>query len=581
MLLSKSERKASMGLAATQARFLGITARKTSCEFQSMQIAQSKLALTRDQMRATDQHNAAMKATKLVWESGYGDPMDLSYNLMMHPSALNDYQPFLITNSSGRVVLNGKLAAAMKAAGFSKNQKISMTEANYQKFVDALGEGNSNIGGAADVRSGTGVKELPNSISNAIITLERDKGLYSNTLGFGAPPPTMYSDTMNINNIVLYIDQVMQAARTPEHAELTDKVNQTAQAFNCEVFKTFDANINAGRNGSSYNGDVIAISDTFTSAPTFTLSDLLKGDVSYLKLSSGTTGTGTPKLDDFKTWLNNAFKALLPGNEYDSNALWFAGQTLDKYLQTVTSNQAIQTNNDTNLKKNVDASEGVYGWVQNVALGANGEASYKASAAGVISLSNLARAFLTGYQNALNSYSSMYSTGTTVAKSNTVTDNIDQLYYIKNVFNASSGSGSGDSEEVYLYNNFYNTLFNNICANGWVDAEENDYNVDDKEYLAHALKNGQLFVSSLNTDGYYYQDEYTRNGYIVEVADVDKIAQAEAEYEVAKGKLNYKEEMLDMEMKNLDMEIASLSAEYDSVKGMISKNTEKIFNMFQ
>ena len=37
-----------MGLAASQARFLAITSRKAYCEFQSMQIAQDKLSVTRE-----------------------------------------------------------------------------------------------------------------------------------------------------------------------------------------------------------------------------------------------------------------------------------------------------------------------------------------------------------------------------------------------------------------------------------------------------------------------------------------------------------------------------------------------------
>lgn len=53
------ERKA-MGLAASQARFLAITARKMNCEFQSMQIAQEKLSTTRDMEKFP-------KIIKMLW----------------------------------------------------------------------------------------------------------------------------------------------------------------------------------------------------------------------------------------------------------------------------------------------------------------------------------------------------------------------------------------------------------------------------------------------------------------------------------------------------------------------------------
>ena len=46
-------------------------------------------------------------------------------------------------------------------------------------------------------------------------------------------------------------------------------------------------------------------------------------------------------------------------------------------------------------------------------------------------------------------------------------------------------------------------------------------------------------------------------------------------------KINYKEEQIDLDMKNLDLEISSLTTEYDTVKQMLTKNVEKTFTMFQ
>ena len=84
----------------------------------------------------------------------------------------------------------------------------------------------------------------------------------------------------------------------------------------------------------------------------------------------------------------------------------------------------------------------------------------------------------------------------------------------------------------------------------------------------------------MNNDGYFYQGAYTLNGHVAEVADEDAIAQAEAEYNVTKNKLNYKEETLELDMKNIDTELSSLTTEYDTVKNLISKNVEKVFTMF-
>ena len=88
-------------------------------------------------------------------------------------------------------------------------------------------------------------------------------------------------------------------------------------------------------------------------------------------------------------------------------------------------------------------------------------------------------------------------------------------------------------------------------------------------------------MTSLSGDGYFYQGRYNESDCVVEVKDTDAIAQAEAEFTTLKAKLTYKEDKLDMQMKNLDAEISSLTTEYDSVKNLISKNVEKIFQMFQ
>ena len=60
-----------MGLAASQARFLAITARKADCEFRSMAIAQEKLSITRELSELSDQYQRALDATKLVWIGCY------------------------------------------------------------------------------------------------------------------------------------------------------------------------------------------------------------------------------------------------------------------------------------------------------------------------------------------------------------------------------------------------------------------------------------------------------------------------------------------------------------------------------
>lgn len=134
--MSKGLRK--MGLAASQARFLSITARKADCEYKSTDLAQQKLEITNQLSDISTQYASAMNATKLMWSndavtSDYG----VNYALLMTPSAMNDFNPYMITSPSGAIILNSEYAAAAKAAGLSKAGGVG-SQAQRDKFISAL-----------------------------------------------------------------------------------------------------------------------------------------------------------------------------------------------------------------------------------------------------------------------------------------------------------------------------------------------------------------------------------------------------------------------------------------------------------
>ena len=129
-----------MGLAASQARFLGLTARKASCEFQTTQLAQQKMQISQQLSEASFEYANSMNATKLVWdndslENVYG----MTYSLLMMPSDANDYNPYLITSKTGAIVLNSKYAAAAQAAGISMGGGTG-SQASRDKFISALAD---------------------------------------------------------------------------------------------------------------------------------------------------------------------------------------------------------------------------------------------------------------------------------------------------------------------------------------------------------------------------------------------------------------------------------------------------------
>lgn len=127
-----------MGLAASQARFLCITARKADCEYKSTELAQQKLDITKQLGAISTEYSNAMNATKLMWSNdAVNGSYGVAYSLLMMPSAANDFNPYLVTTSSGAVVLNGPYAAAAKAAGISKSGGMGSQEGR-DKFISAL-----------------------------------------------------------------------------------------------------------------------------------------------------------------------------------------------------------------------------------------------------------------------------------------------------------------------------------------------------------------------------------------------------------------------------------------------------------
>ena len=133
-----------MGLAASQARFLGITLRKANCEFKSTELAQQRLELTNQMTDIAQEYANSLNATKLVWHNdmvcdSFGNPADygLSYSLLMMPSAANDYNPYMVSTRSGAIVLNSKYADAAKAAGISEGGGTPSAEGRH-KFLEAL-----------------------------------------------------------------------------------------------------------------------------------------------------------------------------------------------------------------------------------------------------------------------------------------------------------------------------------------------------------------------------------------------------------------------------------------------------------
>lgn len=571
-----------MGLAASQARLLTITARKSDCEYESMRLSHEKIALSRDMERISAEYDNAIAQTKLVWDY-YGKDSEttpLNYALLMTPSALNNYTPSPITDSSGRVVLDDRLATAARAAGIPQEGLDGLPSSDVRnQFIDSL----VSTGYISEVQ-GENIK----------------KTTYNQMAGVGS------TDLVNVNTTEGTLVDLIEAVEGEYFdfstvTSFTNKFVSDVSLVSQENNTITDANDKKLSMADILNGNYMLLAQTTNDE---------KGKQSYNNLT--VDGGVTDVICNATVWdqMFEIFESLLDtGDEYTRAALDYAkrmisdkvtnlGAGMDNGTSYGTDEDGIgqvgtEEGNDyssdgKNIHDNFDGwteyndaldskMDGIVqqNWVADY-IGLNGlynhddnggrdDDSCKSYA--TINLSNMFNAYLTYFAQYMEGIdSSTYEVNTTKTNSNLI-DNMFTFTIVTDV------DTSGDN---LLIAAFWDTLFNQICTKGWT---END-NVNNQDYLQESLKNGSMYISSLADDGYYYQGNYATHTYIQEVTDEEGIAQAEARYNREKTKINTKENILDMKMKNLDTEISSLSTEYDTIKSVISKNIEKGFKRY-
>ncbi len=588
-----------MGLAAGQARLLTITGRKSDCEFESMRLSHQKIALARELAYISNEYQNSLDQTKLVYDYyGTGDTSTpLSYGLLMTPSALNDYMPTLLTDSAGRIMLNGKLALAAKAAGIPQEGLGTLpSETMRNNFIAGLIDN-----GVLNAYTGEKIMSLP----------------YNQTAGVGggATVATVTQDVSYDELKDMLNDYHGSPLETIFNDDYTRCINIYDNKNNTFLFKNAswgdggDFNDIRSRNYTQ-NSDLSSIS----------LKDILEGD--YVLIAAGQdernsalgfAGGAIDAVVNSEVWndMMSACEELLDiGDTYTQKALEYARSQIEYMI----SNQCDQSkgpgafgddkeskstkwqyHNDEDMKNFAFHEGGSYeendwtvmtnaaNWASddgdnyiglvcrfNCGEGRDDDSDISAIS---VNISNVFKAYLTYFADFMNGLSKTDAYGREIYD---VTNQRSTSKLVGDEFTFKVKTGTNISSDDLGQATFYDAMFNQICLHGWA---ENDH-VTDNDYLKDMLQNGMMFISKVKNDGFYYQGNYATDNYIKEVADETLIAQAEAKYNTEKAKLNAKEETLDLKMKNLDTEISSLTTEYDTVKNTISKNIEKSFKRY-
>lgn len=98
-----------MGMAASQARILQLTSRKNTIGRELSSLSLQKMSLTREMSKVSKAYNDALNSKVLKWSNNSGVTyIDLSYQNLMSPSNMNQQTPYLLTDTSGKVVVDSK-----------------------------------------------------------------------------------------------------------------------------------------------------------------------------------------------------------------------------------------------------------------------------------------------------------------------------------------------------------------------------------------------------------------------------------------------------------------------------------------
>ena len=123
-----------MGMAASQARLLSITARLTNNENSGQSVSYSKQRLADQTQQITNEYNEALDATKLTVLTGFNGAQanyeDISYKLMTGLQMAENTKQYIVTDTKGKVLVTENIAKAFKKSNGNYNQFLASLGAN-------------------------------------------------------------------------------------------------------------------------------------------------------------------------------------------------------------------------------------------------------------------------------------------------------------------------------------------------------------------------------------------------------------------------------------------------------------------
>ena len=221
-----------MGIAASQARLLSITARLTDNEHSGQAITYSKIRLANQTEELNKEYLEALKATKLTVLTGFNGSeeqyTDISYGLMTGFNTVANGTQYVVTDKTGKILVNKKLAEAFEAGNGDYN--IFLSRLGYSQSDVSIKDNDADVSAEDKALTYNKIHEAWDQYLTSVglhIGEDDEHGLdfgynsFSNTPFDGYPTYTFNGETMPLNYI----------GTTREQREFYDYATSITEAY--------------------------------------------------------------------------------------------------------------------------------------------------------------------------------------------------------------------------------------------------------------------------------------------------------------------------------------------------------------
>ena len=519
-----------MGMAASQARLLSITARMSNNENTGQAVSYSKQRLADQTQQITNEYNEALNATKLTVLTGFNGAVanyeDISYNRMTGLQMATSAKQYVVTDTKGRVLVTEAIADAyIKSKG------------NYNMFLAQFGLSQADI--SVQINNDNGEKnehgltptqqQIHEAWDKYFASVGINKFMPEHDLGISFTETYAYGTKGTSDDDYSIGDGYAGFIKTK-----TDENGNIL--YNKKDLEDEFGNIVKDENGATVQVDDLT-------KPIFIDKDNNEFTYEYRYVDKSNNNIISYDIDSDGDGENDSYSASVQENDdYMLKDINASRQIIEPIIYEGSSQES---------RDLYDYAMAITEAYLRVGTGENGVAFKKTYN-------------LDDYKSAAN------------------LENKNELKYYRNIFDKIQTSGfftythtaakatKGNDKDHYIYDE---------TTKGTTKVVKNP--LKDNYTFEAALRDGSLRLQYYSsTEKNFISTTISEDNCIQEVADERAIAKAESKYNQDMADLENKDKKFDLELKKLDTEHKALETEYESVKQVVNKNVETSFKIF-